>query len=325
MTLIVGTTNLDGTGSASNLTADNGTVIDIGDSNSFQNVLNEEWGSELILDNIEIDKGGDHYGSLSVLIYNTAEWNAEGMKEIYLDSNFTEMAMATLDCYQGGISIYNFVDVYINFSDPDTFGDYSWNIGVNIYGAKRGDIDLSSLDISLTWLNIVPYSNGDSWSNMFTVTMGDSDDYVTFTSSNYAYTSDATQWTEFDVSLNGGDDTFTYALDAAASSDQTRYVDGGDGDDTLELETDSGILDFANFESIENGSDDDLTVTLSEDLLEANSELTITDLDIEFSDDYDSITVEETDSDYYTVTVVYDDESFTLSTNVINDDWLLAS
>ncbi len=319
MTMIVGETNTDGSGSAANLTEDNGTVLDL----TYFYSGSESDTDTLVSDDITISETNYHYGRISVSVTNTAEWNAQGLKEFYIDSydNWP------FDNYYPRLFISNFVDVHIDIASIGYNYAEAYTITFAIYDAKRGDIDLSALNTDIsTYITIVPYSNGASWSNLFTITTGDSVDSVTFTTEGSAYEAGTTKYTEFDVDLGAGDDTFTFDLDAAASTSQTRYVDGGEGDDTLVLDSDSNILDFANFEYIENGSDDaEITLTLSQALLENNSALTITDLDIEFADDYSSITVTETDDDYYNVTVVYDDESYSFTTNEIDSDWILAS
>ncbi len=137
---------------------------------------------------------------------------------------------------------------------------------------------------------------------------------------------DSSKWTEFTVDLGMGDDLFQYSLAEAASSSQVRYVDGGEGLDTINLYRDTADLDFSNIEYITNMSDEDvITLTISEEQLAENESLRVHDILLEFSDDYDSITATEAYNDYYTVTVTYDDASYTITTNVLDSDWLLVA
>lgn len=328
MSVIFGTTNTDGTGTSANLTTDNGTELAVSGREYYYDDGYHGSSWYVASGDVEMTYDVNHSGSVTLKIENEGEWNSSEAKELYIDS--VSMSHA-FNGQHMQMTIDNFVDVTIILDDV-LVGDnesYSRNV-ININDAKRGYIDTSDVyfEGGLT-LEISPSSNGSSWSNLFEITTGDSSEDVTFNNDSGT----GTQWTEFKVDLGGGSDSFTYQLESAASTSQTRYVDGGEGDDTLVLLTDSEDLDFVNFEYIENGSNtQDYTLTLSEEILANNSSgLTITDLNIEFSDDYESIEVESEldesgeETGYYDVTVIYDDATYSIVTNEIDDTWLLAS
>ncbi len=161
------------------------------------------------------------------------------------------------------------------------------------------------------------------------------------------------QWSEFDVELGGGEDIFYYQINKAATSNQLRDVDGGDGIDSLILYNsddsyyfDNNDLTVSHFEVIAaNTVNHNYTFTLNEELLQDNNDnelgLIVAGLNIEFSDQYDSLSVDTlTDTqeayleanlpssyrhanldDYYAVTVTYDDQTYTLITTNISSFW----
>ncbi len=328
MSIIYGTTNTKGTGGASNLTTENGTEIDLS-AIDVSSVGSGEWTIDSGLVTVDSYNDGSRVHTQYTTIANTGEWNDDGVKELYIDSDNID----AIDTDYHNITIENFVDVSIHLDTEvqDEFidgGPTSNNI--TVVDAKRGDIDLGD-HATYNDLTIISHSNGDSWSNLFTVNGSDSiSDKVTFTTEGSAYEDTGSEYTEFVVDLNGGNDIFTYAIDAAVSDDMTRSVDGGDGTDTLVLDADSSDLNFSNFEVITSDSDDEFTVTLSEDILVSNSSsddpLTITNLNIDFADDYQSISatqnVDDDSSELYTVTVEYDDGSYTFITDNIEQDWI---
>ncbi len=327
MSVIVGATNTDGTGSAANLTKDNGEWIDLNQTPTYQN--NQGMGGNWRIEqgNVTVSSSWDHYGQTNTSFTNTGVWNEAGLKEIYIDSD----DMEKVDGNYLFFTIKNFVDVYLNFSEDLSISNFSM---IDIIDAKRGDIDTTALNDQTT-LNITPYSNGASWSNLFNVTTGDYADRVTFYTQRSDYEGNTSQWTEFDVSLGGGNDTFIYSLSAAASDEQTRYVDGGEGVDTLYWYTNSDDLTFVNFEYVYTYAGQSRSLSLNQTILDNNNAdeagLTVVNFDLEFSDEYDSIaaTAELDDSGnetgYYSVVVTYDDDTYTVISNHIDDDWLLAS
>ncbi len=230
--ILVGNTNSKGYGSAASLTISNGDEITLSDGSYYQ--------EDYIDANV--------YGYVNLSIENLAGWNSTETKEI-----------AVIDGDYVGLSISDFVDVYIEG------GSYQY---ISILQAKRATIDLADATDNL-YLYLSPYSNNDHWSNLYSITLGSGDDEVYFSLDG---TSDAesTQWTEFDVDLGDGNDTFRCALYAQASSSQQRDVDGGDGFDSLILSASSSAdVDFVNFEYVE--LDDGDTLTLDLETLENNT------------------------------------------------------
>ncbi len=302
MSAIVGTTNIDGTGSASNLTAENGEVLDLSfkHTNPYGDDQYKLQGLVIITDS------WDHYGNGSNSIINSGEWGESGLKELHIDSS---------SGFGGNqwtyLAIKNFVDVYLHLT-YDLGSQYS---SIAIYDAKRGDIDISAFDDGGA-LYIDVYSNSADWSNLFTIQGGASNDSVTLDSEN----GNGSQWTEFSVNLGGSSDSFRCYLDAAASSEQTRYVDGGTGEDRITA-TNLNDIDFVSFKYIINGSDEAQTLELDQELLANNASSTysivLKDLDIEIVDDYDDVTVsEKSSSGNYRVVITYDDEQYILYTNL---------
>ncbi|SDG76823.1 hypothetical protein SAMN04488136_10455 [Vibrio xiamenensis] len=230
--ILVGATNTSGKGSAADLTVDNGTQIILDQDSYYQAGYLAAY-----LDDGDLD------------IENLAGWGAADLKEISItDGDYSQL------------TITDFVDIAI------TDGDYE---SIIINQAKRATIDLSDSDQGVS-VYLTPYSNNDHWSNLYQVTMGSGDDYVSF-SMTASTNPNSTKWTEFDVDLGDGDDTFDYALKEAASDTQQRSVDGGDGFDSLLLSGDNSDIEFVNFEYVE--LEDGETLTLTEQDLINNSAL----------------------------------------------------
>ncbi len=266
------------------------------------------------------------YGSHSSSITNTGDWNDEGQKEISVDTaDFTDYYHGSS---QDSIDINNYVDVNLHVTDMDTTGGVIYRIE----GAKRGTVDLSdSHTVNTLYISSI-HSNNANWGNMFEITGSEQMDHVSISG-----ISAGTQYTEFSVDLKGGDDTFSAGLNDATSASQTRFVDGGDGVDTLYMnDSDAGLLtdfDFVNFEIIRAG---DGNVTLDEDNLVHNgtqdSPLIVAGAaELNFVGDVESISAVETDyineygqheDGYYEVTVDYADASYTVITDNVDDAWL---
>ncbi len=364
MTIIVGTTNTDGSGSAANLTAENGLEITEDMFNENPNAVSwEDSDGYYSYEDTQGYYSNDFYfqitsnrNSVSYTIENTSEWNADDLKEIYITNVYTST---------GTLTIENFVDVYLapyqnQSGSYDVTEDEDFNyVGGNIYWilyAKRGVIDTTSEGDEINYFDrvlIVPKSNGDSWSNLFDITTGSGNDTVAMIGSycsDYDYDIDTSStYTEFTIDLGADNDEFRYSLEVANSNDQLRYVDGGTGTDLIALYRDTSDLDFDNFEIITNYSDSDVTLTITEEQLADNASsdegLIIDAVDIEFAEDYDAIVVSEltdaqveyieqqydeiwesTDTDdYYAVTVTYGDNTYTLLTNDVDSDWLTAA
>lgn len=318
MSILFGETNLDGKGSAANL-LENGQMIDLSVKQFDFSDFPHEWSWDVEDGMALVSSTLDHYHSIFTSVSNTGEWNESGMKEVYIDSNDAETLTGEYNLES--LTVENYVDVYINLTEE--LANENGETQINVIDAKRGEIDTQ--DAGSVNIEILANSNGDSWSNLFDVTTGDSDDEVQLY---YSSESSMTEWTEFSVALNGGDDSFHYDLADAASELQTRFVDGGDDEDTLVLYSDTDDLDFANFEHIETEALEDVTLTLNQELLSNNADgLTISGVDIDFSDQYDEISATEQldengqDTGYWDVTVSYDDASYTLVTDSIDQDW----
>ena len=107
--------------------------------------------------------------------------------------------------------------------------------------------------------------------------------------SSYQY--ESTQWLEVDATLGDDDSLAVYQLASAANSDITRFLDGGDGVDTLILYDDINGLEFQNFEKIYNVSDD--TLILTQERLENNATSGTLGVigNVEISENIDELTV----------------------------------
>ncbi len=294
MDVIVGSTNTDGTGSSVNLSEDNGYLVDVPSVDSDDYYYEFSLDNGLYISRDLILSGGYDY----TLVSNTSIWNTTGLKEVEIIDNDSWL-----------LRVYDFVDVNVE----------GGAMNLSIIDAKRGVIDTSSDTAGGgSIITINPYSNGDSWSNLFEVTTGSGRDKVYFGESTVFFdtsgeTDPTSRWTEFEVDLGDGDDYFYYNLNKEASSDQTRYVDGGDGYDRLYIYQESDVLQFENFEYVSG-----VSVTLDAWLLEHNSSadagLTVYTNEVYLSDEVDSVSIVEgaTDSSLDTVTVNIGDDSYTL-------------
>ncbi len=304
MTIYIGTTNTDGSGSAQNLNADNSfspTFEYI--SGPLESQPEGTWVYGYVDELLSVTRTTEKYCVYCFSYHdeasNLSTWNAEDLKEIAIYNN-----------EDGYVEINNFVDVcFVNdyYGTWDEHG-HDGNQKLVINDAKRGYIDTRNLEgdpadegsigygdtvVCSSNIIIAPHSNGDSWSNLFEVYTGLGSDKVTFTASQDDGSRDtSTQWTEFHVDLGEDNDTFTYDLTHSVSSGQLRYVDGGDDTDTLTLLVDTDDLDFENFEIITSNV---VTLSLTANLLESNSSseigLIIDDTDVEFSADILDVSV----------------------------------
>ncbi len=180
MTIYIGTTNTDGSGSAQNLNADNSfspTFEYI--SGPLESQPEGTWVYGYVDDVLSVTKTEERYCvycfEYSIEATNLSTWNAEGLKEI-----------AMYDVEEGYVEINNFVDVYfINdyYGTAEPYG-YDGDQTLVINDAKRGYIDTRNTRgdpadegityqmVSSTDIIIAPHSNGDSWSNLFEVYTG---------------------------------------------------------------------------------------------------------------------------------------------------------
>ena len=324
--LITGSSNTDGSGGAENLTVENGHEIDleqgwvIDDPNPYDTDAHLTDGDTTIT--TSEDEAGNGLHDIDITIENTGEWNDDGQKELSVDTD--DAAHYLNGAGSASITIENFVDVNLHATDTG-----SWT-GVTyvIEGAKRGTIDFSdSTDkTNSNDLDIIAHSNGDHWDNTFEITGSENSDHFSISGDS------STQYTEFSVDLGAGRDTFSVDVAAANSSVTTRFVDGGEGFDTLTITGDIEELgiEFVNFERIHGSSGDSLaTVTLNENVLTHNGSedapLIVENAAVEFTGDIESISATESDygNNYYDVTVNYDDASYTVITDHIDQDWLV--
>ncbi len=353
--LIYGSSNTNGSGSAANLTPENGTEVvweyDPESSGAFHQ---EEYIYDFHENIYEVGGLIDTVseGQQTLAIGNYGEWNDDGVKEVYIDSD--QPGAENIDY----MYVYNFVDVDIDIGDWATnphsefVADHLFYSPIDlhvqfefaVYGAKRGHIDASQ-SIEDVGVLIQPQSNGSSWSNLFEVETGSGNDAVRFESFENdgmdLYVQPSSEWTEFDVSMAEGDDTFIYSIHQANNDAMTRFVDGGEGFDSLLLHRDSDDIEFSGFEliTVDGDGEEVVTLTMDQELLEDNSSseqgLILDSVEVELTDDYTSIEVadlSQAQSDYLSehdldssefaaVTVTYGDESYTLLTNEVSDAW----
>ncbi len=356
MTVIVGSSNVDSTGGAQYLTEENGIVYDI---YSLELVYDEDGriGYRHIDEDGMYISEGTGWGSGYFIFENTLDWNAEGKKEFYIDQESFSHGDVLVN-----LSISNFVDVYIDFSEDTEYQNNRYPYRITIDDAKRGYIDLSGLDDNSDIYN--PYtegtdlvinvkSNGYSWDNTFDIIMGDGLDQVTLSGGTDS------KWTNFYVEMNGGTDYFYYELETPYYSSQERYVNGGSGHDNIFFSSGQDLeeLDFESFESILNADDIEFgaagSVTLNQDILDNNgvSELIVAKFEtINFSDQYDDVSINELSAqqedlltsqydetetyplflygyfwdrnDFYEVTITYGDQEYTILTDADKDSWV---
>ena len=322
--VIFGSTNTDGTGSAANLSQFNGQMIDW-QFDSIAYYMHENFKFETEHVSAFIQNISD-MGAFGVDVTNHGPWNGEGVKELFIRDTGLYNISETTEMNVGG-----FVDVNIALSNVDAWwGTFT----LNINGAKRGDVDLSSFEQNIH-LNIDAYSNSGSWGNLYTIATGNGDDTVTFSASSEQSN---THWTEFSVDLGAGDDRFVLALHSADSADMTRFIDGGDGFDEIALFADSIALDFANVEWI-NAKDSTVELRLTEQQLATNGDdtfgLIVSNAQIEFTDSIididvtalsdaqyaylDGLDSDLSAEDYFAVTAYGSDASYQLLMNNVDN------
>ncbi|SDG80266.1 hypothetical protein SAMN04488136_1032 [Vibrio xiamenensis] len=331
--VVFGETNTDGTGSAANLSETNGESIGLLDW-QFDSI------AYFLHDNF-VYEGENIYASIQNVdltfaldVTNNAEWNQTGLKEVSVTDGQLQN-----DGEFSQINISGFVDVHIDSSDMiEWLPDYEV-LDISVYEAKRGAIDVTGVTNDVH-IEITPYSNGEGWSNTFSVATGEGDDHISFDAfiNPNRLAASTSRWTEFDVNLGSGDDTFYYALTDAELAGAKRLVEGGEGFDTLTLSTDTDDLSFSDFELVTCTSNSGVSLSVDSDLLAENaSELgfILDDVSAQFSDDYTSIEVADLSqaqsnylsehdldsSEFAAVTVTYGDESYTLLTNEVSDAW----
>ncbi|MBD1556204.1 hypothetical protein HC752_04580 [Vibrio sp. S9_S30] len=143
ITTYVGTTNTDGTGSASNLNAGNATQSLVGMG-------------AVSADGVELQT---ITSSLSATFISSDSWNKAGYKEAKVDGN------------DKVVYVNNFVDV-----DIDNQNNQGASIVVS--NAKRGEIDTGRGNDNIA---VSVFSNNTLWSNLFEINSGAGNDTITMT------------------------------------------------------------------------------------------------------------------------------------------------
>ncbi|SDH23455.1 hypothetical protein SAMN04488136_11184 [Vibrio xiamenensis] len=283
MSVIIGTSNLDSTGSSAGLTEENGTLVsDYYDENGVL-VYTFDSSSSVAFNSVQIQSD---------------TWDNENYKETKVDGNYEV------------ITVDNFVDVDItNASDLG----YSH---IDVLNAKRGTIDTSGAD-SDDSIYIAVSSNSYTWSNLFTITTGEGDDDVTLANVT------GSQYTSFDISLGDGNDVLDISdlLDAKYDKIE-RTVDGGDGFDVLITNGDDNV-EFSGFEVVEGTGFDDTLELDSETLAandDGELGLVIANISISYSDDltYTTSDLDQEQTDYLD-NLGYDADSFEVVTVTSSD------
>lgn len=285
----VGTTNTDGTGTSANLTEENATNVQTGEGQ-----VNTDG---VIISELDLESDA------SSAFTSIEEWNAEGYKEVSIDSDAE------------AVIVDNFVDVDINNGADGSY--------ILVNDAKRGQITTADGDDEIS---IDVYSNNEGWVNAFTINSNAGDDSVVMADSQNS------QLTSVAVHAGTGDDLVDLShLNGPDNSiiDVTRSVDGGEGNDTLVFSGENSVA-FTNVEVVQ-GAESTL-LTLTDSVLAGNhsadSGLVLTNIDVSFGDsvsyeveemsDEQSAYLEslELSSDEFTaLTVTTDDGSYDILTD----------
>ncbi|UAB72607.1 hypothetical protein INR79_25450 [Vibrio sp. SCSIO 43132] len=251
----IGTTNIDGTGSANDLNGDNAAASVVG----F-----DSWSG----DGVSIEHLDD--SSQSVFIRSDS-WNKQGYKE------------AKVEGESESVFISNFVEIDVNLAN---------NTGseVVIENAKRGEVTTGDgADI----ISISAYSSNALWSNLFTIDSGAGNDHIVFThSKNSQFTEfdikagsgddivDISDLSSPATWISRPSDAIYEELfgpnEPGTPPQMTRNVDGGSGFDVLKLGNNrnehSNFEDhvmYSNFEAIV-GVGDDVNLILNNEMLTHN-------------------------------------------------------
>ncbi len=245
MSVIIGTTNKNGSGSSANLTADNGYLVE----------------GSYLSDEISIaDYGDSSTGGYNTMYVAADSWYVETIKEAKVEGSYES------------ITIDNIIDVTITNQSDFDISD------IEVFNAKRGNIDTSGSDSSDS-IFIGVESNSIRWSNMFTIDTGEGDDELTMVDFG------GSKWTELDIDMGAGDDVVNIeSLGLSCYSNQERHINGGDGIDTLYTNGDSR-LDIEGFEVIAGLNSEALIVDGDLLENNGNSKgLVLTGVDIQFAD-----------------------------------------
>ncbi|WP_367990318.1 hypothetical protein AB2S62_17125 [Vibrio sp. NTOU-M3] len=258
MSVIFGTTNTDGTGSAADLNEENGILV------------NDDYQQDGV--NINVTDEDELGFSFSEIEADTSVWNSP--KEVKVEGSTDEV-----------IQINNFVDVYI-----DNQSDLGHS-QLDVLNVKRAFINTAGVD-SDDSIMIGVKSNSVQWSNLFEVSTGEGNDAVSMMNI------ENSKYTEFDINLGNGNDKFDFSnLELAEYQSQLRHVDGGEGLDVLYTNGDANLT-FEGFEVVQGkgqGVDSVLEMDAAALANNADSEfgLIVADLDVEMGEGVESYTVSE--------------------------------
>ncbi|MGD8110781.1 hypothetical protein [Vibrio sp. TRT 17S01] len=299
MSVIIGTTNLDGTGSSADLTPENGFIV--------PDFFNQD-GIIAATINSQYDV------PFTSFVLQSAEWNKAGYKEAKVDGSYES------------ITIDNFVDVDItNQSSTGTSH-------IDVLNVKRGQIDTTGVE-SDDSIYVGVRSNSDAWGNTFEIETGAGDDNVTLAGFM------GSEYTEFKIELGEGNDVVDIStIEAASHTDKERVIEGGEGLDTLVTNGDA-VVRFEGFEVVEGtGFESGLTLDAEtlENNVGNDLGLVVANIDVSFGEGISEYEIEMLDqehidylnqlgyeaTDFSLVNVYTDaDESFTLL--VEDDDYAL--
>ena len=194
----IGTTNLDSTGSATNLNQSNAAkVIQEGEIYYANETYQGGKLNALVIN--------DYYG---VNATSFVQWNDLGTKEIKIDAS------------DKNVLVHNFVDVDINAHDSTN------GLTVQVSHVKRAEIDTGSGD---DVVHASVFTNDAGWSNSFSINTYAGDDRLTL---DHLQNS---KFTAFNIDMGTGDDQVDLSqIHAQASPNKTfRSIELGDGDDSV--------------------------------------------------------------------------------------------
>ncbi|WP_367990319.1 hypothetical protein AB2S62_17130 [Vibrio sp. NTOU-M3] len=250
MSVFLGTTNTDSTGSSANLNAGNAT-------GEVDKVYHEDG-----VDGVVTGTSKDTYDFDTVTVVSD-EWNKDGYKEAKIDGSFEV------------ITVEDFVDVDIQNAADSGFSH------IHLLNTKRGQIDTTGSD-SNDSIFIAVESNTNTWSNKFVVETGAGNDVIEMVDVLNS------KHTEFDISLGDGNDTADVSqLQTALDGSKERIIDGGKGLDVLVTNGDTQLV-FSGFEVIQGdnfGAGSQLTLDATALANNANPlGLVVSNLDLSFDE-----------------------------------------
>ncbi|NQZ52231.1 MAG: hypothetical protein HRT95_19285 [Moritella sp.] len=233
MSIKVGTTNTNGSGSATNLD-DTHEVL------STSKYYNGSTSTSGYTASIDADQ------NLIQVVAN--RWNGYNTKEVRIDADDRD------------INVANFVDVDINAQGSQA------GIDVEVLYAKRGEVNTGAGDDVIA---VSLKSNGatNAWNNLFTIDSGaGNDDIIVTNSENSNYTS-------LNINAGSGDDYVDISEVSAGNKDVSRVINGGSGNDFIKGSDSSDIINGGseNDNINGNGGDDILSGGTGDDWIEGGT------------------------------------------------------